>query len=193
MKLLKFFLCFGVIAMTGTLFAGQVPNLADGHEQEKNDGHSNRQTDWKSRPVYLLKVKWPDLKDKEKIIDQKLLPLRLYVRYEPRFFEVDPMTKEKKITGALGVDLTSIKKQFLEEPHRLLGKGSVVPGEWLGDDTPGRMYEFVGGDGPFATQYHPTNRDPKYVFLCFHDDGTVTEKTVYPTAVISDSSKPIPK
>lgn len=156
------------------------------HDQGE-DSKSNRQLDLENRPVFLLKVKWPDIKDKEKITNGMLLPLRAYVRYEPRFFEVDPQTQEKKITGALGIDITDSNKRFLNEPHRLLGVGSVIPGKWLGDETPGRNYEYIGGQGPFATRFKPTNSPEKYRFVNFYKDGTVTEETLFPNSNFSNS------
>ena len=139
--------------------------------------------------IFLLKVKWPDIKEKEKILNRALIPLRAYARFEPRFFSVDDQTHERKVTGAWGVDVTDKTGKFMEEPHRLLGIGSVIPGKWLGDDTPGRNYEFVGGEGPLATRFKPTHKAEEYRFINFHHDGTCTEETIFPRAALSISSK----
>lgn len=150
----------------------------------------SRELDLTERPVYLLKVKYPHLKDKEKITDGKLLPERIYVRYEPRFFEIDSATNARKVTGALGLDVTNKRSKFKEEPYRrLLGVGSVVPGSWLGDDTPNRNYEFTGGDGPFATQFKPTEKPQEYRYILFYSNGECREATVHPNGSILDSNK----
>ena len=156
----------GVLVLCGALRA----------EEPQTKTGDDAKDDWRSRPIYLLKVT-PQGAGKIKVTDGKLLSKRIYARSEPRLFKIDEVTGVKTVTGGWGVDFTNTESKFLDEPRRLIRVGTVVPGSFLGD-TDERNYEYTAGEGTFAERMKPVNPAKKrvgYKMLNFYKDGTCTE------------------
>jgi hypothetical protein len=148
-------------------------SLADDPNSKGTDAGTNKSAKPKydRKKVYLIVVNQTERKAVEDV-NGKLLPYRVYMRWEERLPEL--IDGKLKVTGGWGLDVTNQDGFFRDEPRQLLNRGAVLTGNYLGDEK-FRRYEFKKGDGEFYDLWKETDQDKSfgYTTMLFYKGGKI--------------------
>lgn len=170
------------VSFSAWTFSDEGPKRSEGESESRAGANDDPNKNPLNRPPRLLTVIWSKGIGKgEEVKGGKLLPNRVYTRWEPRLVTTDDKTG-KDIWGGRGYDITDADGKFVETDQagqkekirRLYGPGTVVYGEFLGDETGkplSKRYKLMETGETLKERWLPTDEKPKKVYKQFVPKG----------------------